>query len=159
MSGGLRRLRRRDVLGWVCLPPLRPSLASLVFAAVNRERVRAGLDALAWDDALAREALLHSDRMRELGFFSHRDPRRGSLRERLGPVARRWAVFAENIYQEEGMDDPVKSAVASWMKSPGHRRNILDAGFTHTGVGVTGNGRTYWFTQDFGGPRAGSVLP
>jgi len=153
------RPRRRDLLAWVWLPPPPTRLAGAVFRAVNRERVRAGLAALAWDDALADEALRHSDRMRELGFFSHRDPYRGQLRDRLGAAARRWTVLAENIYQAEGMDDPVQSAVASWLRSSGHRRNVLYRDFTHTGVGVTGNGRSYWFTQAFAGGRGRSVLP
>ncbi|MBT3155145.1 hypothetical protein HTV45_30445 [Streptomyces sp. CHD11] len=41
--------------------------------------------------------------------------------------------------------------VEGWMNSPGHRANILKAGFTHIGVGFAGGGRagTYW-TQLFG---------
>jgi uncharacterized protein YkwD len=40
--------------------------------------------------------------------------------------------------------------VAMWMRSPGHRANILSSRFTHIGVGAarTGSGQTYG-TQNF----------
>jgi len=46
----------------------------------------------------------------------------------------------------------------SWLKSPDHRRNILDPGFTQLGVGLAvgkgknGERRVVW-TQSFGTPN------
>ncbi len=36
-----------------------------------------------------------------------------------------------------------------WMKSPGHRVNVLRPDFTDTGVGVCRDGTTYYFTEVF----------
>ena len=43
--------------------------------------------------------------------------------------------------------------VSSWMRSPGHRDNILSSEFTEIGTGVAlgRNGRLYW-AQVFGRP-------
>ena len=43
---------------------------------------------------------------------------------------------AENIYRVLGEDDPVASALRSWMSSAGHRANILSTSYRSTGVGA-----------------------
>lgn len=43
--------------------------------------------------------------------------------------------FAENVAYNHGYQDPVKIAVDGWMKSPGHKKNIL-GDFEETGMGV-----------------------
>lgn len=43
--------------------------------------------------------------------------------------------FAENVAYNHYYDDPVKVAVDGWMKSAGHKKNIL-GDFEETGVGV-----------------------
>lgn len=47
--------------------------------------------------------------------------------------------------------------MSMWMNSPGHRANILNAGFTRIGVGAvrTTSGR-WWATQDFVTPLVGA---
>ena len=50
-----------------------------VFDAVNRTRAGAGLRLLAWDEAVARAARAHSERMRDARFFGHQDPEFGGL--------------------------------------------------------------------------------
>jgi hypothetical protein len=42
--------------------------------------------------------------------------------------------------------------VRGWMNSPTHRKKILSPEYTHMGVGVYGDGRTYYATQLFGTP-------
>ena len=83
-------------------------------------------------------------------FFSHIDPLRGGLTRRLNAAGVHWTMCGENIFQAEGYDDPVPVAIDGWMKSSGHRRNILDPNFTHTGVGfMLGPGRVFYVTQEF----------
>ena len=44
-----------------------------------------------------------------------------------------------------------KGAVASWMKSPGHRKNLLDSQWVVMGAGVGQNGTgEFYATQTFG---------
>ena len=40
----------------------------------------------------------------------------------------------------------------AWMNSPGHRANILNCRYRHLGVGVVYDGRTPYWTQEFGTP-------
>jgi hypothetical protein len=57
-------------------------------------------------------------------------------------------------------DDPVEVAVDGWMKSAGHRRNILEPRYRQTGFGVAiaGDGAIY-FTQLFLDPPRPSPAP
>ncbi len=60
----------------------------------------------------------------------------------------------ENIYQFPSRHDQKKLAknlVDGWMKSPGHRANILHSGFKFLGVGVARSGEHIYATQNFGG--------
>ena len=50
---------------------------------------------------------------------------------------------AENIaYGQRSPEEVMKS----WLKSPGHRSNILNSKFTEIGCGmsISGNGKLYW---------------
>ncbi len=49
----------------------------------------------------------------------------------------------------ENIPQPVPTAIDGWMKSPGHRDNILRPIFTQTGVGVWQEGDKYYITQLF----------
>ena len=59
-------------------------------------------------------------------------------------------TFGENVAYNYGYDDPVYNAIDGWMKSQGHRENILNPEFHETGLGVSINkeGKIY-FTQLF----------
>jgi uncharacterized protein YkwD len=125
-------------------------LARRTFDAVNAQRVQAGLAPFKWNDALAAAARDHALSMAGRDFFSHNDPVRGRLAERLKSRGIPWRMCAENIFMEEGYKDPVPRAVEGWMNSPGHRENILEPRLTDSGVGtaVTAGGRRY-FVQIF----------
>jgi uncharacterized protein YkwD len=125
-----------------------------VFELGNSERRAHGIRPLAWDDSLAAQARLHSRRMAELGFFAHRDPKRGALGERIGGAGLSRRVIAENLHRSYGYGDPAHAAVEGWMGSPGHRRNLLNGGFTVTGIGVARARDGTWFaTQIFASRR------
>ncbi len=53
-----------------------------------------------------------------------------------------WSSVAENVATASGGTQPSATALAQlmvegWMNSPPHRANILNGGFTDTGVGCT----------------------
>jgi uncharacterized protein YkwD len=54
----------------------------------------------------------------------------------------------ENVAVNSGFDDPVGTAVAGWLDSPGHHENIV-GDWTHAGVGIATDGEQYYFTQLF----------
>ncbi len=129
--------------------PLR-ALTRKVFDKVNRQRRLHGLHELAWNDAVAAQARLQSLNMMARGFFSHADPLRGTLASRLNGAGIGWNRCGENIFREQGMDDPADEAVEGWMRSPAHRASILDPLFTQTGVGIAISLETeYFVTQIF----------
>lgn len=132
-------------------------LEKRVFSEINEKRHAQHLPALAWSDKVAAAARRHSSNMEHDGFFSHIDPEHGGPAQRLTHAGIDWSACAENIFQETGMGDPVKAAVATWMQSPGHRRNILDRQYTQSGVGISvSRDGTYTMTQMFVTPPSGT---
>lgn len=121
-----------------------------LFDAVNRTRARERVLKLVWHPAAAAVAQTHSRAMAERGFFDHEDPQRGDLAERLNKAGVAWTSIAENTFQEQGHSDPVGRAVEVWLKSPGHRQNLLNRSYTDTGIGFASDRRgTVYFTQIF----------
>jgi uncharacterized protein YkwD len=107
------------------------------FDETNKVREKNGLPPLTWDADLCRMARQHSENMGRLQFFSHVAPQGMTLRDRakLAGIAR-FSQLAENIAYNQGYDDPGEFAVERWMSSPGHRANILYAGFQWSAIGV-----------------------
>lgn len=68
---------------------------------------------------------------------------------KLGSQVKNWRVVGENV----GRGSTVSSIHTAFMKSPGHRANILDKRYTQVGVGVYKKGSTLWLTQVFRQPR------
>lgn len=120
---------------------------------VDDERRRAGRQPLTVDSRLDVAAQRHADDMLARSYFAHRDPDGKTVRERAREAGFDWSAIGENI--AEGQQS-VKEVVESWMRSAGHRENILDRRYTRTGVGLalgrdpkTGEYRILW-VQTFG---------
>jgi uncharacterized protein YkwD len=135
---------------------LSPSLADAnaierrAFEQTNIVRAQHGLQAFVWDPVLCRLARDHSANMARTGFFSHATPEGQRLKDRARAAGIRYQVIAENIAYNMGFDDPGAFAVERWMISPGHRANILYAGFTSMAAGtfVAADGSVF-LTQTF----------
>ncbi len=126
-----------------------------IFYFTNEIRRRSGLRPLAQEGTLSAIAQAYSNDMLRRGFFSHTNPEGLTVKERLSPYfsgsIRSWG---ENIWEGSNLSVANREALAryimnSWMSSSGHRENILDADYTHLGVGVTAVGREIRATQDF----------
>jgi uncharacterized protein YkwD len=113
----------------------------------NQHRAKAGCPKLRLDAALARAGRNHSAWMAQTGRFSHVGYG-GSTFVTRARAAGYTAARSENIAW--GYRDGAQ-VVTAWMKSPGHRANILDCRAKAVGVGAvySANGTPY-FTQDFG---------
>ena len=123
---------------------LSSSFESEVVRLVNVERARYGLAPLMQDWQLSRVARYKSQDMSSNGYFSHTSPTYGSPFEMMRSFGISYRTAGENIAR--GYDTPA-AVVAAWMSSPGHRANILNAVFTHIGVGYVSSGN-HW-TQMF----------
>ena len=88
------------------------------------------------------------------GFFSHTAPAGDDVGDRVQAAGKPYRAIGENIARNVDARNPVDRAVEGWMKSDGHRENMLTDRFTETGVGVCRTGREYFFTQVFLRPRS-----
>jgi uncharacterized protein YkwD len=121
-----------------------------VLALVNKERASAGCGALTVNPILVAVARAHSKDMAVRGYFDHNSPDGKSPFDRMRDAGYKGGLMGENI----AAGQPTPAAVMdAWMKSPGHRANILNCGYKVIGIGVyslaSSPYRIYW-TQDFG---------
>lgn len=122
-----------------------------ILELINKERRKRRLDELSWDSRLAGLARSYSGKMARENFFGHRDSKGNSLVDRAREYnIKNWSGLGENLYFSKGIDDPTSSAVTGWLKSPGHRANLLNSSWTTTGIGIAKakDGRIY-ITQVF----------
>jgi uncharacterized protein YkwD len=115
---------------------------------VIAERSAAGITTpLPRDAHLDEIARRFSRAMRDQGFFSHTTPAGETLVARLEAEGYAFSGAGENIARVSNVPDPAAYAHRILMESPGHRGNLLDAGFDRIGVGASTRGRTVWITQ------------
>lgn len=122
-----------------------------ILEMVNEERRKRNLSSLVWDSRLASLARSYSSKMANEDFFSHTDKKGKNLVDRVKEFnIKKWNGIGENLYFCKGYDDPTVPAFKGWMKSPGHRSNILNSSWKSTGIGiaVASDGRIY-VTQVF----------
>lgn len=115
------------------------------FNSANRERVALQLPPFKWDDALAEAARQHARLMAKQKTLSHDLSGELLLSERAGRAGARFSQVGENI----AVGPELEPIHAGWMRSPGHRANILDAHFTALGVGVIEDDGELWSVEDF----------
>jgi uncharacterized protein YkwD len=118
-----------------------------VYRLVNQYRTREGFPRLKWSEEIAKECRIHSRNMASAKIrLSHE-----GFNERMVRIKKKVDFFggAENVAFNEGIKDPTRETVETWLKSSGHRSN-MEGGYDLTGVGVAkGKGGRYYFTQIF----------
>lgn len=135
-------------------PATTPADGRAIVDATNAARRREGLALLREDTRLDRAAQIQAEQLAATGRLEHELKKVAfpTPVDRLKAAGYEWAAYGENIAEGQRTAEDV---VASWMKSPAHRANILDAGFTEIGVGwaVDASGHNH-FAQVFGRPLA-----
>ena len=140
---------------------LEPTAANLdavehaTYCLVNKERTTRGIRKLRRNKRLDLASVRHARSMAARDFFAH-----GNFVGRIRSAnylrgARGWRL-GENIAWGSGSLGTPAEIVDAWMRSAGHRRNILNRGFREIGIGVAtgtpargyGDGGTY--VTDFG---------
>jgi uncharacterized protein YkwD len=118
-----------------------------VFELVNQYRVSKNLPLLTPNEIIAEQARTHSRAMAKKRIpFGHQ-----GFAERVDRISRFLPLRAvgENVGSNKGYPDSAEQAVAVWLKSRDHRRNI-EGSFLLTGIGVARDSKgTYYFTQIF----------
>jgi uncharacterized protein YkwD len=115
------------------------------FKEVNRERAAQGLPECKWDETLALAARKHAALMASRNELSHQLAGELPLDKRAAEAGARFSRAGENVAigpETPGIHD-------AWMHSPGHRANILGAGFTALGVGVVEQSGQLYAVEDF----------
>lgn len=128
-------------------------LPNAVVALTNAHRALAAEGVLADSPVLDRAAQMKADDMASKGYFAHTSP------EGISPWY--WFQLAGYRYTHAGENLAVnfydsKDVVEAWMRSEGHRKNILNEKYTEIGVGVaTGmyqEREAVFIVQHFGRP-------
>lgn len=126
----------------------------------NRARVNRDIRRLCIQPQLLRAARKHSADMIRNDYFAH-DSRDGTTFvqrvKREGYTSRGMSVYrvGENVGGGSGTRGKPPKIHRAWMKSDGHRRNILKKGFRQVGIGVAGGKYKSFdgyrmYTVDFG---------
>ncbi len=138
----------------ILVPPAQEqsSTAARLLALTNQARGRAGLGTLNASSQLNAAAQKHADDMAQNGKFSHTGSNGSSMGDRIKAENYRFRRVAENIAYRGPSDDP-EGAIESWLKSQGHRENMLNRQFTDIGLGYATDGNRHYYVQVFGTPR------
>lgn len=118
---------------------------SRILGEVNAARTTAKLGKVSANAAMNTVATNWSKKMASANAMSHNPSYSTQI-----PAG--WRSAGENV----AVGYAVSQVSAAWMKSPGHRANILRSSFTHIGIGLacSSSGRPY-YTQVFAGYPAG----
>ena len=138
------------VVGAASAAQLTPRESSLL-TAVNRARAAHDLRPLAVDQRLLRAARSHSYTLLRRDVLTH-----GAFVTRMRRSGARGPRFAENLAWGAGSRASAATIVRNWLRSPGHRRNLLRPGFRRIGLGAAtgrfvGYRRATVVTADFAG--------
>ncbi|WP_019891191.1 CAP domain-containing protein [Streptomyces purpureus] len=131
--------------------PARPGgghagLAQQIVDMVNAERAKSGCGPVTANSKLTKAAQRHSDDMAARDYYAHSTPEGVGPGERITAAGYRWSTYGENIFKSP---KDARTAMAGWMKSPGHRDNILNCSFKEIGVGINLRSNGPWWTQNF----------
>jgi uncharacterized protein YkwD len=121
-------------------PAVLSQVRATTLCLLNAERRARGLSRLRSNGRLARSALGHARDMVRRGYFAHVARSGASVIDRIRrggylTGARRWTV-GENLAWGSGARATPREIVDAWMRSPGHRANILAGQFREVGIGI-----------------------
>ncbi len=122
--------------------PAHASSASEFVAKINAARADAGRSALTVRGDLAAAAQAQAERMAARSELFHNP--------NLGGSVTNWSSLAENV----GYGPDVATIHQAFMRSPGHRANILQTKYTEVGVGVVMRGPVMWVAEVFRLPKS-----
>jgi len=139
--------------------------------STNENRIHEGLRPLIWDEELARIAQAYAQESARAGRLSHTDRNGNGPSERASVygypvtkdieggvrigVAENLAYIGTGMVTGVGYVDPTNGTAIGnalmdgWMKSPGHRKNIIDPLADRIGSGVFWNDEYYYAVSEF----------
>lgn len=109
-----------------------PADESHMIADVNATRTAAGLPPLLTDPQLASVARAYAHDMASRRYFGHHNPEGQSVGDRLEVAGVAYQYAGENIAFVQNENE----AMEGFLKSAGHKANILNSRYTRIGIGV-----------------------
>jgi uncharacterized protein YkwD len=132
-----------------------------ILCLLNKRRAAAGLRSLDHNNKLQTAAARHNSHMLKHNCFAHQCSGEASMTTRIKNTgylsgAMSWQVGENIAWGEESLATPA-AIVDAWMKSPGHRANILNGSYDEIGISADGgrpgearHNNAATFTTDFG---------
>ena len=124
---------------------VKPVSQTRALALINTLRKKRGLPPVTGDGRLQKAAQTHSLWMASHGKLSHRAGFGGGLGAKVRRVSYPAGAAWENIAAGQ---KSLEQAIDSWMKSSGHRKNMLSRSAVHIGIAAAHNPNvrygTYW---------------
>ena len=131
------------------------TIASLLYEATLATRRANNRGSLSLNKRLGWAAQTMAETMLRTGEFSH-SAGGTSLATRVRATGYRYRRISENLAwasRRSASDDQIARVLMDgWMKSPGHRKNILDNQVRDIGIGVAKRGFKTYAVQVFGRP-------
>jgi len=124
---------------------------------INLERQKHKLTPLKVSPPLFQTARAHAANMAKQGKMVHILDGQDQF-QRIKGTGYRYRYASENVARGEVSAD-LPTIVKNWMESPVHRKNILDARYTETGLGIARLGKDadgnefIYYAQEFAVPR------
>lgn len=114
------------------------SAKSATLCLLNDQRAANGLAPLTSQPVLEAAATGYAQAMVEQRFFAHVSPSGETLDERLAAYTTGAGGFTigENLAWGQGVLGTPAATMNAWMRSQGHRDNILSASFDEIGIGI-----------------------
>jgi hypothetical protein len=119
--------------------------ANQLFGLANQARRAAGLGELQWDQSLAAAAFYHCKWMVQAGAIAHRYGGEPDLKERAADRGARFGTIEENV----AMGTTAAVIHEAWMKSPGHRANLLSPVVDRVGIAVIASRGLLYAVADY----------
>ncbi|HYV39101.1 MAG TPA: CAP domain-containing protein [Gemmataceae bacterium] len=116
----------------------------------NAERAKEKLPPLKFNPVLCEVARAHSANMAKQGKLEHELDGKTPF-ERIKATGYKYSMGGENVARHRA---GLEEVMAGWMKSPGHRDNILSNEYTEIGMGAVTDAKGFvYYTQVFAKPR------
>lgn len=129
------------------VPAANEKIMDEIVVLINKERAKVGAPALKVHEGVEDIALIKSKDMVDNNYFAHESPTLGLYSDLLKKAGISYRAAGENLVAGY---TTAESAVNAWMNSPGHKENLLNPVYTHTGVGTyTGGAYRMYHTQIF----------
>jgi uncharacterized protein YkwD len=136
------------------MPRPQDTKAEQLVAAHNHQRKQHDIGPLTLEPSLARAAQAHAEECARRGVLSHEGQDGSSPPARARRAGYASGYVGENI----AMGYPsVESVVQGWMRSAGHRQNILNTHYSDVGFGYADSSKGAYWVALFGGTPTGDM--